>query len=51
MRYVAVDRRGPYLRVTFDRPGKLNVLHAEDLPSVIDAALLPGFVAPARHAR
>src|ERR1700746_1936640 len=36
MRYIAVDRRGPYTWVTFDRPGKLNVLHAEDLPGLRD---------------
>ena len=36
MRYIAVDRRGPYLWVTFDRPDKLNVLHAEDLPGLRD---------------
>jgi enoyl-CoA hydratase len=36
MRYIAADRRGPYLWVTFDRPGKLNVLHAEDLPGLRD---------------
>ncbi len=36
MRYIAVDRRGPYLWVTFNRPGKLNVLHAEDLPGLRD---------------
>src|SRR5436190_13275530 len=37
MRYIAVERRGPYLWITFDRPGKLNVLHAEDLPGLRDA--------------
>jgi enoyl-CoA hydratase/carnithine racemase len=36
MRYIAVDRRGPYLWVTFSRPDKLNVLHAEDLPGLKD---------------
>ena len=36
MRYIAVDRRGPYVWVTFDRPDKLNVLHAEDLPGLLD---------------
>ena len=36
MRYIAVDRRGPYLWVTFSRPDKLNVLHAEDLPGLRD---------------
>src|SRR5690349_24014776 len=36
MRFIAVDRRGPYLWVTFDRPDKLNVLHAEDLPGLRD---------------
>src|SRR5690348_9351492 len=36
MRYIAVGRRGPYLWVTFDRPDKLNVLHAEDLPGLRD---------------
>ena len=36
MRYITVDRRGPYLWVTFDRPDKLNVLHAEDLPGLRD---------------
>jgi enoyl-CoA hydratase/carnithine racemase len=37
MRYIAVERRGPYLWITFDRPAKLNVLHAEDLPGLGDA--------------
>ena len=37
MRYIAVERRAPYLWITFDRPGKLNVLHAEDLPGLRDA--------------
>jgi len=37
MRYIAVERRGPYLWITFDRPAKLNVLHAEDLPGLRDA--------------
>lgn len=36
VRYISLDRRGPYLRVIFDRPGKLNVLHAEDLPGLQD---------------
>ena len=36
MRYIAIGRRGPYLWVTFDRPDKLNVLHAEDLPGLRD---------------
>jgi len=36
MRYIAVDRRGPYLWVTFSRPDKLNVLHAEDRPGLRD---------------
>jgi enoyl-CoA hydratase/carnithine racemase len=36
MRYVAVERRGPYLWITFDRPAKLNVLHPEDLPGLRD---------------
>jgi enoyl-CoA hydratase/carnithine racemase len=36
MRYIAVERRAPYLWITFDRPGKLNVLHAEDLPGLRD---------------
>ena len=36
MRYIAIDRRGSYLWVTFDRPDKLNVLHAEDLPGLRD---------------
>ena len=44
MRYIAVERRGPYLWVTFSRPDKLNVLHAEDLPGLRDtvANLGPG---------
>jgi len=37
MRYIAIDRRGPYVWVTFNRPGKLNVLHAEDLPGLRNA--------------
>ena len=36
MRHIAVERRGPYLWITFDRPDKLNVLHAEDLPGLLD---------------
>src|SRR5215472_6548893 len=36
MRYITVDHRGPYVWVTFDRPDKLNVLHAEDLPGLRD---------------
>jgi enoyl-CoA hydratase len=36
MRYISIDHRGPYLWVTFDRPDKLNVLHAEDLPGLLD---------------
>jgi hypothetical protein len=35
-RYISADRRGPYTWVTFDRPDKLNVLHAEDLPRLRD---------------
>jgi enoyl-CoA hydratase len=31
MRYIRSERRGHALWITFDRPGKLNVLHAEDL--------------------
>ena len=36
MRYISTAHRGPYLWVTFDRPDKLNVLHAEDLPGLLD---------------
>ena len=36
MKYVAVERRGHYLWITFDRPAKLNVLHPEDLPGLRD---------------
>ena len=36
MRYIAVERRDPHLWITFDRPGKLNVLDAEDLPGLLD---------------
>ncbi len=39
MRYIAVDRRGPYLWITFSRPDKLNVLHAEYLPGLRDAVV------------
>src|ERR1700750_1210952 len=42
MRYIAADRRGPYLWVTFSRPDKLNVLHAEDLPGLRDTVENPG---------
>jgi len=42
VRYIAIDRRGPYLWVTFDRPDKLNVLHAEDLPGLLDVIVNPG---------
>jgi enoyl-CoA hydratase len=42
MRYIAVDRRGPYQWVTFSRPDKLNVLHAEDLPGLRDTVENPG---------
>jgi enoyl-CoA hydratase len=31
MRYIRAERRGHALWIIFDRPGKLNVLHAEDL--------------------
>jgi enoyl-CoA hydratase len=37
MKYIAVDRRGPHVWITFNRPDKLNVLHAEDLPGLRDA--------------
>lgn len=36
MRYIDVDRRGSYLWITFSRPDKLNVLHAEDLPGLLE---------------
>ena len=36
MRYITIDRRGPYTWVIFNRPDKLNVLHAEDLPGLRD---------------
>jgi enoyl-CoA hydratase/carnithine racemase len=36
MRHITVQRRGPQLWITFDRPDKLNVLHAEDLPGLLD---------------
>jgi enoyl-CoA hydratase/carnithine racemase len=36
MRYIVIDRRGPFMWVTFNRPDKLNVLHAEDLPGLRD---------------
>src|SRR2546423_14586890 len=36
MRYISVDRRGPFMWVTFNRPDKLNVLHADDLPGLRD---------------
>jgi enoyl-CoA hydratase len=36
VKYIAVERRGPHLWITFDRPDKLNVLHAEDLPGLLD---------------
>jgi enoyl-CoA hydratase/carnithine racemase len=39
MRYIAAERRGAYLWVTFNRPGKLNVLHAEDLPGLRDVVV------------
>lgn len=39
MRYVGVERRGPYLWITFDRPAKLNVLHPEDLPGLRDVVV------------
>src|SRR5690348_16948201 len=42
MRYIAVDRRGPYQWVTFSRPDKLNVLHADDLPGLRDTVENPG---------
>lgn len=46
MRYIAIDRRGSYMWVTFNRPDKLNVLHAEDLPGLRDTIvnLDPGMV-------
>jgi enoyl-CoA hydratase/carnithine racemase len=36
MRYISTAHRGPYLWITFDRPDKLNVLHGEDLPGLLD---------------
>jgi enoyl-CoA hydratase len=36
MRYISIAHRRPYLWITFDRPDKLNVLHAEDLPGLLD---------------
>jgi enoyl-CoA hydratase len=36
MRYIRTDRRDRVLWVTFDRPRKLNVLHAEDLGDLRD---------------
>jgi enoyl-CoA hydratase/carnithine racemase len=36
MRHITVERRGPHLWITFARPDKLNVLHAEDLPGLLD---------------
>ena len=42
MRYISVDRRGPFMWVTFNRPDKLNVLHAEDLPGLRDTVVNPG---------
>src|SRR5579859_6151994 len=36
MRHITVQRRGSHLWITFDRPDKLNVLHAEDLPGLLD---------------
>src|SRR6201987_2078669 len=42
MRDIPVARRGPYLWVTFSRPDKLNVLHAEDLPGLGDTVENPG---------
>jgi enoyl-CoA hydratase len=36
MRHITAERRGPHLWITFDRPDKLNVLHAEDLPGLLD---------------
>jgi enoyl-CoA hydratase len=38
MRYIRAEQRGRALWITFDRPGKLNILHPEDLselPAVI----------------
>ena len=44
MRYIEAQRRGRALWITFDRPGKLNILHAEDLSELRDviAGLAPG---------
>ena len=36
MRHITAERRGPHLWITFSRPDKLNVLHAEDLPGLLD---------------
>jgi enoyl-CoA hydratase len=37
MRYIRTERRGRVLWMTFDRPEKLNVLHAEDLSGLSGA--------------
>jgi enoyl-CoA hydratase/carnithine racemase len=36
MRHITAERHGPHLWITFSRPDKLNVLHAEDLPGLLD---------------
>lgn len=36
MRYIKVQHRGRALRITFDRPEKLNILHPEDLSELRD---------------
>ncbi len=36
MRYIKAQRRGRALWITFDRPEKLNILHAEDLSELRD---------------
>ena len=44
MRYIEAQRRGRALWITFNRPGKLNVLHPQDLGELRDviAGLAPG---------
>jgi enoyl-CoA hydratase/carnithine racemase len=42
MRHIRAERRDHVLWITFDRPEKLNVLHAEDLTELRDVIADPG---------
>ena len=41
MRYIKAQHRGRALRITFDRPEKLNILHPQDLSELRDVIVGP----------